>query len=170
VVRWIGNLNLEQEMPNIQVSLENISHFRFTSLLSDKTLDQLKNQVMRVMRDQLDEPLVSPFLNWKKKNNEVFLYATYSTVEFSLPITFDTFFWHGSDNFIPTSVHIPFSIINGWAPTQNVNIGHKYVCLLQFQGEIPEVIKELPEVNDTLNTPFDLILANRLDLPAKDGG
>jgi|KBSSwiS6_1023812.scaffolds.fasta_scaffold04898_4 hypothetical protein len=39
-----------------------------------------------------------------------------------------------------------------------------------YGGEIPEIIKELPEVNDTLNTPFDLILANRLDLPAKDGG
>lgn len=151
-------------MPNSKVTLDNISHFRFTSLLSDKTLDLLKNQVLRVMRDQLDEPLVGPFLDWKTKTNEVFLYATYSPIEFSLPMDFDTFFWHGSDNFTHTSVHIPFSIINGWAPTQKVSIGHKYVCLLQFLDEIPEIVKDLPDVNGLLHAPFDLILANRSDL------
>ena len=156
-------------MPNNQVRLDNIQHFRFTSLLSDKTLDLLKNQVLRIMRDQLDEPLVSPFLNWKTKANEVFLYATYSPVEFSLPINFDTFFWHGSDNFISTSVHIPFSIINGWAPTQKVSIGHKHVCLLQFFDEIPKIVKDLPEVNGSLLTPNDLILVNRSDISGKIG-
>lgn len=157
-------------MPHSQLSLDNVPHFRFTSLLSDKTLELLKDQVLRIMRDQLDEPLVGLFLDWKAKANEVFLYSTYSPVEFNLPINFDTFFWHESSSLTHTSVHIPFSIINGWAPTQKVSIGHKHICVLQFPGEIPEIVKELPEANGLLHAPVALILANRSDLHDKVDG
>jgi hypothetical protein len=116
------------------------------------------------MRDQLDEPLVEPFLNWKTKANEIFLYATYSLVEFTLPMNFDTFYWHGSKDFIHTYVHVPYSIINGWAPTHKVSLGHKHVCLLQFQDDIPEIVKALPEVNAPTRAPFELILTNKSDL------
>ena len=43
-------------------TFEHIPHFRFRSYLSTKTLDLLKEQVYRFMRDQLDDPLIRPFL------------------------------------------------------------------------------------------------------------
>ncbi|HEY6955798.1 MAG TPA: hypothetical protein VI385_11185, partial [Flavisolibacter sp.] len=73
--------------------MEQTPHFRFTSYLSPQTLDLLKGQVLRVMRDQLDEPLVEPFLAYKPTSNEVFLYADYSLSQFSLLLDFDTFLW-----------------------------------------------------------------------------
>lgn len=115
----------------------------------------------------MDEPLVRPFLDWNLKANEIFLYSDYSLIEFELPRDFDTLFWKGSANLIETSVHIPFSIINGWAPTQKISLGHKHVCLIQFAGDIPSVIKELGEVNDAHKDDWELVLVNRADFLSK---
>jgi hypothetical protein len=114
------------------------------------------------MRDQLDEPLVEPFLAYKPAGNEVFLYADYSLSEFSLPLDFDTFLW--KDEVFGVQVHVPFAVINGWAPVQMVSRGHKYVCLLRFAGGLPEVIKNLPEVNSGENADTVLILARKVDI------
>ena len=85
-----------------------------------------------------------------------------------MPIAFDTFFWKDSDYLIETSVQIPFSIINGWAPTQTVSLGHKHICLMQFNLEIPPANRELPEVNSEGLNHRQLVLANRLEILAKD--
>lgn len=151
-------------MPNKRVSLENIPHFRFTSLLSDDTLSLLKSQVGRMMRDQMDEPLIERFLNWERQQNEIFLYATYSSLEFDLPLDFDIFFWDGSDDYKYYQVHVPFSVINGWAPIAKVAQGHKHVCLLQFQGEVPGFIWNLPEVNHSVAKTSDLFLVSKANL------
>jgi hypothetical protein len=143
--------------------LEETPHFRFTSYLSPQTLDLLKGQVLRVMRDQLDEPLVEPFLAYKPSSYELFLYSDYALSEFSLPLDFDTLVW--KDEVLDVQVHVPFAIINGWAPVQMVTKGHKYVCLLQFVGYIPEVLGNLPEVNSGEIADTVLILASKVDLP-----
>ncbi|MDH7463516.1 hypothetical protein QEG73_19605 [Chitinophagaceae bacterium 26-R-25] len=145
--------------------MEQPPHFRFTSYLSPQSLDLLKEQVLRVMRDQLDEPLVEPFLAYKPTSDEVFLYADYSLSEFSLPIDFGTLLW--KNEVVEVNVHIPFAIINGWAPVQMVSKGHKYVCLLQFVGDIPEVLRNLPEVNSGESADSVLILTRKVDLPIK---
>lgn len=119
------------------------------------------------MRDQLDEPLVEPFLAYKPAVNEVFLYADYSLSEFSLPLYFDTFLW--KDEVLDVQVHVPFAVINGWAPVQMVSKGHKYVCLLQFTGDIPVVLRNLPEVNSGKSIDTVLILTNKVDLPTAGG-
>lgn len=117
------------------------------------------------MRDQLDKPLVEPFLAYKPTSNEVFLYADYSLSGFSLPLDFDTFLW--KDEVLYMQVHVPFAVINGWAPVQMVSEGHKYICLLQFIGDIPEVLRNLPEVNSGESADTVLILARKVDLPTK---
>jgi hypothetical protein len=119
------------------------------------------------MRDQLDEALVEPFLAYKPTNNEVFLYADYSHSEFSLPLDFDTFFW--KDEVLDVQVHVPFAVINGWAPVKMVSKGHKYVCLLQFAGDIPDLFRNLPEVNSGENADTVLILARKVDQHTKSG-
>jgi hypothetical protein len=148
-------------------NLNFIPHFQFTSYLSHKTLGLLKEQVRRFMRDQMDLPLLEPFLDWKLKPNEIFLYATYSLLEFDLPKDFDVFFWQGNKNLVDAPVHIPFAIIDGIAPGETVSRGHKHVCLLQFQGPVPDIIKELPEVNGPFSSSSDLILSKRTDLFSK---
>jgi hypothetical protein len=73
------------------------------------------------------------------------------------------------DEILKVQVHVPFAIINGWAPVKMVSKGHKYVCLLQFAGNIPEVLRNLPEVNSGKNTDTVLILARMVDLPTAGG-
>jgi hypothetical protein len=120
------------------------------------------------MRDQLDEPLVEPFLVYKPTRDEVFLYADYSLCEFPLPLDFDTFLW--KDEVIDVQVHIPFAIINGWAPVQMISKGHKYLCLLRFDGDIPEMLRNLPEVNSGERAETLLILTRKVDLRVNSGG
>lgn len=113
------------------------------------------------MRDQLNESLIDPFLGYQPNNSEIFLYAAYSHEEFSLPLDFDTIVW--KDEIIDVLVHVPFAVINGWAPVQMISKGHKYVCLLQFVGEIPGVLNNLPEVNSGELADTVLILARKTD-------
>lgn len=148
--------------------MEQTPHFRFTSYLSAQTLDLLKGQVLRFMRDQPDEPLVEPFLAYKPGKYEVFLYADYSPSEFSLPLDFDTLVW--KDEVLDVHVHIPFAVIDGWAPVQMVSKGHKHVCLLQFDSDIPEVVRNLREVNSNKSADAVLILAKKADIPMNCGG
>jgi hypothetical protein len=40
-------------------------------------------------------------------------------------------------------------------------MGHRHACLLQFEGNIPEMVKNLPELNDNKHQDkYDVILFN----------
>ena len=156
----------------MSITWSQIKHLRFKSYLSSATLELLKEQVFRTLRDQEKDNLFEQFMKWKGKDNEIMLYADYSIIDFKLPCTFDSLTQvEFKKNITKVKVVVPFSILNGWAAINKIERGHKHVCLLQFEQEIPQIIKDLPEVNSkNTSTVNDVILYNAADIPNTSSG
>jgi hypothetical protein len=154
------------------ISWNEIKHLRFLSYLSNETLELLKEQVYRTLRDQEKDDLFEQFMNWQRKENEIMLYSDYSSVSLDLPANFDSIAQTPlSVDIIDVKVVIPYSLINGWAAINKIEKGHRNICLLQFDDKIPDIIKDLTEVNSkTSRTGFEVILFNREDVDPHNGG
>lgn len=143
-----------------------IKHLRFTAFLSDATLEMLKEQVYLTLRDQEKDPLFEAFMKWQRKDNEIMLYSDYCLLGFDLPASFDSIAHvNKPDNRIGVNVIIPYSILNGWAAINKIEKGHRHVCLLQFDNKVPEIIKDLPEVNaNNGSAGHQVIIYNEADI------
>ena len=159
-------------MLHMLVKWNEIKHLRVTSFLSNATLELLKEQVYRTLRDQEKDSLFEQFMKWQGKDNEIMLYANYSLTGFDLPVNFDSITQVAfPDNRTDVKIVIPYSIINGWAPINKIGRGHRHVCLLQFDDEVPEIIKGLPEVNSKNGSAgYEVILYNVSDIASQSGG
>ena len=140
----------------------NTKHLRFKSQLSKKTLKLLKEQVLRMLRDQEKDQLFEAFMNWTPKRGEIMLYSDYCIHPFKLPTFFDSIMQTNKPQVrINTKVHVPFAVLNGWAAINEIAVGHRHVCLLQFEGHVPETIAGLPEVNiNNYKQEYDIVLFN----------
>ncbi len=159
-------------MQYTSVKWNEIRHLRFTHLLSDATLALLKEQVYRTLRDQEKDILFEQFMKWQRKDNEIMLHADYSSIGFDLPVNFDSITQVAlSNNRTDVKVVIPYSILNGWATINKIAMGHKHVCLLQFDDEVPPIIKDLPEVNSkNRRAGYEIVLYNMADITFQNGG
>jgi hypothetical protein len=159
-------------MPYTSVNWNEIKHLRFLSFLSNETLELLKEQVYRTLRDQEKDDLFEQFMRWQRKENEIMLYSDYSSISLDLPVNFDSILQSTlSVDRIDVKVVIPYSILNGWAAISKIEKGHRNVCLLQFDEKVPDIIKDLPEVNSKKSsTGYEIILFNRADVEPQNGG
>ena len=159
-------------MSYTSVNWNEIKHLRFLSFLSNETLKLLKEQVYRTLRDQEKDILFEQFMRWQKKENEIMLYSDYSSISLDLPTNFDSILQSTlSVDRIDVKVVIPYSILNGWAAISKIEKGHRNVCLLQFGEKVPDIIKDLPEVNSKKSsTGYGIILFNRADVGSQNGG
>jgi hypothetical protein len=148
------------------INWNEIKHLRFTAFVSNTTLALLKEQVDRTLRNQEKDDLFEQFMQWEGKDNEVMLYSDYSLVGLDLPAHFDTIIIESEpENLFQTGVTIAYSILNGWAVINTIEKGHNHVCLLQFENELSETIKCLPEVNSKVSSGEKiLIFCNQGDL------
>lgn len=156
-------------MPSDIVQCGYTKHLRFTSFLSGATLQLLKEQVYRVLQDQEKDALFEQFMDLQPKENEIMLYAEYCDHVFDLPTTFNSIIKADfSDARMEVNSIIPFSVINGWAAINKIEVGHKHACLVQFDNEVPDIVKNLPEVNSRLSsTRYELCFFNWVDVDSK---
>lgn len=149
-----------------------IKHLRFLSFLSSESIELLKEQIRRTLRNQEKDELFDLFMSWRKKENEIMLYSDFSPSFFDLPASFDSFSL--SDlltESIEVEVIILYCLFNGWAPINKIEEGHRSVCLLQFGNKVPDLFKSLPEVNSKKRSNgFEIILFNRSDITIQKGG
>ena len=159
-------------MAHTSTNWNEIKHLRFLSFLSNETLELLKEQVYRTLRDQEKDEFFEQFMKWKSKENEIMLYSDYPLISLDLPANFDSILQNTlSTESLKVKVVIPYCILNGWAAINKIEKGHKHVCLLQFADKVPDIINDLPEVNSKQrNTGYEIILFNRADLEHQNGG
>lgn len=101
-------------------------------------------------------------MEWEPKDGEIMLYTDYCSQGFELPTTFNSIIQTNKpDTIVSTEVYIPFAVLNGLAAINEIAMGHRHVCLLQFGSQIPDTVKKLPEVNDNKHqNEYDVILFN----------
>jgi hypothetical protein len=141
---------------------DTIKHLRFKSRLSQRSLERLKDRINSFRPERPRDALFHAVMEWEPKNGEIMLYTDYCSQGFELPTTFNSMIQtNKSEIIVPTKVFVPFAVLNGLAAINEIAMGHRHACLLQFDGHIPEMVRNLPELNDIVQTEYDIILFDR---------
>ena len=82
---------------------------------SDGAIEQVKDDVQRLMTDREKDELYFRFIKWGKSKNEIAVLTMYAYADTCLPKQFDTIFQiDNGDKFIHSEFVITQAIINGW--------------------------------------------------------
>lgn len=104
----------------------------------------------RLGKDYIDS--VESFLNRKKSPNEIAVYTTYAYADFSIPRHCDILFDRDDiDNFVEAPFSLQYSIFNVASVlylTQTIKHGHKHICILDFEKEVPMILRRLPNIQE----------------------
>ena len=123
------------------------NRFLFTDIIfSDEKIEIWKGEcVSRVNSKKLEKSeAFNKFVNWEKSDKEIALFTLYAYADFKIPKLFNCIFeLNNPDNVIFTNFHLTQSIYEGWYPINNIEDGHKHLCVFDFEDEIPQIINML---------------------------
>lgn len=98
------------------------------------------------------ENSIEEFLNRPKAINEIAVYTTYAYADFAVPRKYDILFDDDNvDDFVETPFILEYSLINIAVflyLNQTIGHGHKHVCILNFEREVPSILRELPDIKE----------------------
>ncbi len=95
---------------------------------------------------------VADFLNRPKTVNEIAVYTTYAYADFTVPRKYDILFdYYNVDNFVEAPFTLEYSLINIgpiFYLSQAIGHGHKHLCILSFEHEVPSILTQLPDIKE----------------------
>lgn len=113
-------------------------------VFSDKTIKACKEETVKRCKDKEKGITYERFLNWTRQKNEVAVFTTYAYADFDIPKKFDCIFnYDNAEVYLKTKFKLTQSIFEGWYPSDFIDHGHKHLCILTFEDQIPDVIKKL---------------------------
>jgi len=121
--------------------------------------DKIKADVKSFMSDREKDEDYYNFIKWQKKQNELVVLTMYSYEDIKLPKTFDIVFQvDRPTNFIQCKFMITQAIFNGLTLLNQINKGHKHICIIKFDKEIPDIFNLLPffDSKETLSNTVQL--------------
>ncbi|MES2773718.1 MAG: hypothetical protein V4722_06015 [Bacteroidota bacterium] len=114
-------------------------------ILSDKTITAFKAETVRRCKDKEKGIAYERFLNWTHPEKELAVFTTYAYADFDIPKQFDCIFnYDNAAIYSHTKFTLTQSIYEGWYPLDSIEHGHKHLCILTFEYEIPDILKRLP--------------------------
>jgi len=111
---------------------------------SDKAVKIIKDEIIERCKDKEKGIAYEKFLNWTRQENEIAVFTSYAYADFSIPKKFDCIFSYDNPE---VYIHIKFiltqSIFEGWYPSDFIDHGHKHLCILTFDNQIPDIFGKL---------------------------
>jgi len=114
------------------------------------------------------------FVQWTRQPNEVVVYTWYAYADLALPKRFDCIFHVDNPReHLLVSYLLTQSVIDlgGGFPISSVEHGHKHICVLTFEQEVPAIFQLLHRLEGNVSTmplrgAFQLGFCQVADLPA----
>lgn len=122
--------------------------------LSDKGIELSQNAIIKRFTDRDKNEFYQNYISWKRKENEIIVFALYAYANLTLNQEFDCIFnYDNPDEFIFEKFTIIQSIYEGWIPTDTIYIGHKHLLVFSFENKILKYFsnytkKTLLEIHD----------------------
>ena len=114
-----------------------------------KVIDRVKTDVKAFMTNREKNEKYFEFINWEKNENEIVVLTMYAYDDILLPKNYDTVFQIDKpDNFVHLDFTITQAVLNGWTGVNQINRGHKHICVIQFEKTVDNIFRLL--------THFDL--------------
>jgi len=119
-------------------------------VISDETIAVWKKETIKRCMDKEKGIAYEQFLNWKRKENEVAVFVTYAYASFDIPKRFDCIFpYTNPSSFIRADFVLTQAIFEASYPIEFIDSGHKYLCILTFENEVPDIFKMLHYEKET---------------------
>jgi len=113
-------------------------------VFSDKTIKAWKEETVKRCEDKEKGIAYEKFLNWTRQENEIAVFTTYAYADFAIPKKFDCIFTNANaEVYVQAKFELTQSIFEGWYPSDFIEHGHKHLCILTFENQIPDIIKKL---------------------------
>ncbi len=118
--------------------------------LSDETIEECKQKTKTFFKRRDKPPKYDEFLAWKRAKNEIPVFTLYAYADIAIPKNMDIIFDCRNPSIYQ---NIPYSIAmaihEGWAPFGSIGNGHKHLCIMKFDGDIPPLLKMLKPYRKT---------------------
>ena len=112
--------------------------------VSDKAIEHWKKETIKQFRDRQKTSALDLYLNWKRKSNEIAVFTLYSLSDIKIPTEMDCIFRYDNPEIhIKKKFVISHCILDGWFPNDFIGKGHKHLCILTFEKEIPKIFSLL---------------------------
>jgi hypothetical protein len=122
-------------------------------IFSDKKIESQKNEIIQICKDKEKDIAYEKFINWTRQENEVAIFTTYAYADFSIPKEFDCIFnISNPEIYITNKFTLTQSIFEGWIPIDFIDHGHKHLCVLTFENQIPEILNQLHYETENYST------------------
>lgn len=110
--------------------------------LSDQAIRAWKTEVKNRCKEK--DERYDRFIDWERQENEVAVFTMYAYADFSVPKKFDCIYpYDDPGRYIQTAFELTQSIWEGWYPINTIEDGHKHLCILAFEGPVPDMIGRL---------------------------
>jgi len=116
---------------------------------SDKTINDIKKSLRKNNPRNQNDEFFFKFDSWKRKKNELLIYTSFAYADIKIPRRFNCIFdLNNPINSYMGNYEITQVIWNGWFPIDLIAQGHKHLCVMRFEDEIPQIVKNLDRVED----------------------
>lgn len=113
---------------------------------SDDTIDEWKEKMIKRFSDKSKPDLFDSYLQWKPAENEVAVFSLYACADIPVPAMWDCIFdMNDPERYCHVSFTITQAVWEGWCPSDVIGDGHKHLLILSFNGQPPEILRELRE-------------------------
>ena len=121
--------------------------------LSDEAIELWQNDTIKRFTNRDKNALYDKYTTWKRKSNEIAVFAMYAYADLKLPKEFDCIFnYDNPDEFVIEKFTLTQSIYEGWAPIDTVEDGHKHLLIFKFENEIPKILFKLHKETNLRDT------------------
>jgi hypothetical protein len=125
-------------------------------LLTDRAIQFIQAECVRRNRGKEVKAAYQHFMSWVRQGNQVALFTLYAYADLVVPKKYDCLFnYNDPAQFVRVAYELTHSIWEGWLPLDQVEHGHKHICVLTFPNQVPDIVRPLyQEDGDFTNQSF----------------
>lgn len=91
--------------------------------------------------------LTQTYLDWEVSENELALFTNYAYADVKVPKSFSCLFdLKNPERVVKADLILKQAIFEAWYPIDQLDHGHKHLCIFQFQDQIPSLIYEIEKL------------------------
>ena len=123
------------------------SHQKFLQAamtFSDKTIKYWKKETIERFKNREKTDAFHRYINWERKSNEIAVFTLYAFDNLDIPQAMNCIFHYDNPEiYVKANFVISQSISEGWFPFDCIESGHKHLCILTFDSEVPDIFNSL---------------------------
>lgn len=141
-----------------------------TGLVSDKLIENASRKGFDFIKDGSYVDKVEAFLKRPKSKNDIAVFTTYAYADIAIPRTFDVIFdYNNVDNYVESRFTVVYSFnyaITFFYLFEWIDHGHRHICVLEFENEIPSILNSLPNIQVDTSGQIRICFCQKQDFEA----